>query len=592
MPLHFWDFISRLVPISSGYVKCDYCRCWIATDVSSVCAHFREAYIDPCIVTAKRTLKGQAVLKSYVDHLLSSLVVDRSSYAKTIQKSFSDHKDLAKETISIGKESDRKVPNLAEKLPDLAALCEALLPTDRGMIECQRSTCVKVAHFAAEWGSIAEHFCGHHCPHLRKLDLSNTYGVIEAMESILIKDRKSSLLLDDLIAIAQDGCPLLATTQTIRGENNRQKKYHRFKKQRQWLFLRQLRSIFSDRYAKFLGFIIDGLKHDESMSSHLSSYGHKLVISHRSERETLERCTGQVNTLLEKAILTLHDVNVGHTPTTLNEIVHFINLSYSMAELMKIRGFYVNYKPTSQDFRAWEQCLSDSHEGWCFQDLVRTIWSDPIISEGQVGFHLRRSPTYTDIKESLANREMEMMTALESQSLTPLEPLTSWLSPEFQSLFGFLGDTMVQYDSAKGKLVLLRSPTKYDSSSLQQEAISLSHNGITELSNSFFENDDWDFFNWLHPPERDGHCFLELATAETFEKPNSAEDRTPSKPTSTKNNAPGERIAQSIPSHNERLRPPSRTSSPSQWNSRLSIQGTIIFIRALLFLICEDCGEL
>ena len=254
MPLHFWDFISCLLPISFGYVKCSYCRCWIATDVSSVCAHFREAYIDPCIVAAKHTSDGQAVLKSYIDRLPSSLV-SQPEYATKIQESFCDPYNLAEDVIEIGKKSDQRVPDLIEKLPDLAALCEALLPVDRCMIECQRMICVKVAPFAADRYSTAEHFWEYHCPHLRKYNPSHKFLVIQPMWSILDKDRKSSLLVDDLIAIAQNGCSLLATTRSCRGENIRQG-YHRFRKQRQWLVLQQLRGIFSDRHTRFLGFMI------------------------------------------------------------------------------------------------------------------------------------------------------------------------------------------------------------------------------------------------------------------------------------------------------------------------------------------------
>ena len=129
--------------------------------------------------------------------------------------------------------------------------------------------------------------------------------------------------------------------------------YANRRKQKQWLVLRRLRRTFIERYEQLQSFAIK-----------------------KEMPGLLEICAGSASKMLEAAILTFHDINSGRPPTALKEVIHFINLSFSMAEVMKTRGHDIQFNPSDEDFEAWRSCLKHKVDSSMFDSLVTGFWRD------------------------------------------------------------------------------------------------------------------------------------------------------------------------------------------------------------------------
>ena len=153
--------------------------------------------------------------------------------------------------------------------------------------------------------------------------------------------------------------------------------------------------------------------------------------------DVLEICTATASEMLEAAILTFHDINSGKPPISLQEIVHFINLSLSMAEVMKTRGLDVSFNPSEKDFQIWKGCLESEIDSNVFDNVVAGFWREDISSDNQPTeegcAEVVTTPLPTQIfQESISTNSGPVVKECEDPTTIP------WLNNMFVSEASFL----------------------------------------------------------------------------------------------------------------------------------------------------------
>ncbi|KAL9110986.1 MAG: hypothetical protein Q9227_004601 [Pyrenula ochraceoflavens] len=124
------------------------------------------------------------------------------------------------------------------------------------------------------------------------------------------------------------------------------------KRMRQWTALRLVRTAFNGYYRKLLSI---------AMESQSMAFNHLKWHTLPSE-------------MLQLAALTLKDALTGSAPTSLEEVLSFIMLSFSLAEMMRQIGRAVSFEPCENDFRAWRECLQNEADRLAFDEVVHELW--------------------------------------------------------------------------------------------------------------------------------------------------------------------------------------------------------------------------
>lgn len=322
----------------------------IAANITSICDHFRACHLDWRIRVVDNS-PDRRRLNSAIQYLL-----ERPRYFYKVQAIL----DACERIPEAPVRSYKSDFGFRRSLSNIPALVQCFQLTENGPISCSRKTCATIPSFEAGIRHIAKHIWDHHCPHLSEYPPEL---VVEEIEGCL-REGETSILVDELIEAGQD----ISLSKFRPNVNSSTHMY--LSRLKQWKVLRHLRIVFARRYWKLQEFT-------------------KMTWNY----DLKELCHGNHGEKMEAATLTLHDINSGKLPTSLDQIVHLINLSFSMARVLKRRGLLVSFRPTCADFQAWKKCLIGHFERDAFQLLVDEFWTDSIFSDTSVAsYSYERGP--------------------------------------------------------------------------------------------------------------------------------------------------------------------------------------------------------
>ena len=364
---NFWRFLHQLQPSKSMQIECTTCVSFsshnlIPADVPGICNHFRTVHVDALLHYVDR-----CSTKHRIDSAVESLM-RRARYRGKVQEVL--------EGCSAKFEGDHSRPRAMKtvqysrkKLPNLRALLQHLQSSDHGMIKCLRTACAKAPVFDPDMPSIVEHIWEHHCPHLNELAISQRHLIMEDIKSAVENDDQAFSRIKDLQELAENKWGLRTPSingprPPIRGANRAQCTHDNFysflKRQQQWTVLRELRGVFARRRSQLQSFAIN----EWTLNPFFVS-------------------TEDIGEALEAAVLAFHDITSGKPLATLKEVISFVNLLFSMAEVMKNRGRAVSFAPAACDFVVWRSHLDKVLDQYMFDKLVAGFWTEKITSTGR-----------------------------------------------------------------------------------------------------------------------------------------------------------------------------------------------------------------
>ena len=348
-----WNFLCQLKPLGSGKIECKGCRCSILADIKSIFTHFLTARLINGLYFATQPECLQFRILSYFF---------KSHHLQRVWEIIGDASRMSASTLPQGtfyplrRPLKRSAPEGCPSLPNIQNLVHCLKPTADGMMTCSHTRCATIPPFDADRSRIVEHIWKRHCPHLQKSANFDESSLQMAIFSRL-EEYGTYLIIEEILTTAEDNAALQF------GPKISSPLHNQLSNLAQWKVLRQLRKVFTQQDQKLARF----------------------ACARKTRNYTLLKIsTADCGDKLEAAILTLHDINSNKSPTDLGQIVRFINLSFSMAEVLKRNGHFVSFMPSRADFQTWRNCLTNKAELRAFDELMKDFWTVGIFSDGPV----------------------------------------------------------------------------------------------------------------------------------------------------------------------------------------------------------------
>ncbi|KAL9113102.1 MAG: hypothetical protein Q9227_002714 [Pyrenula ochraceoflavens] len=368
------SFIDNLRYTERGNIRCGQCKDGLITPPSSdhtlhynvrgmhdeICRHFLHHHL---IKTDSKLIQSSPKLLRLICYVMSQEFYRQkvnSLLKKCVEKrkAFSTGRSWRRTLIEGPIEIQTNVSlSIAKYIAQLSV-------NMNGTISCGQARCASAQSFDLDIASLKAHFWRHHC---------ESWLVYTSKEEFLsaftmaLEEKENVNRLVELMSVARMQESLwnrYIPSQKVEIERKmlfnqkpRRYRHENLKKMRQWVALRRVRAAFARWHERLLSLVLE------------SEYQYF---------EPLKRLNSCAGNLLELAALTFKDVSANLLPKSLQEVVSFIMLSYSLAETMKDSGNETLFKPGNGDFRAWRSCLNRRDDRRAFDYIASNLWSQDL----------------------------------------------------------------------------------------------------------------------------------------------------------------------------------------------------------------------